>query len=221
MPLLSDTIRAQLQTAFRALVQPVRLAVFSQELECPFCRETRELATEIAGLSDKIATEVFNFVLDRSEVERYQIARIPAIAVVGEKDYGIRFYGIPAGYEFASLIEAIKLVSSGNSGLLPSTHERLQQLTQPIRIQVFVTLTCPYCAPQVHLAHRLAYASELITAEMIDSAEFPDLAHRFNVMAVPKTVINEQHQLEGAMTEEALVNVLLALQSPDKPKSAP
>ena len=70
------------------------------------------------------------------------IQRIPAVAVMGaEKDYGIRFYGLPTGYEFGTLVDAILDVSSGDSGLSPETRQALQTLTKPVHIQVFSTPT--------------------------------------------------------------------------------
>jgi glutaredoxin-like protein len=222
MPLLADNVKSQLTQSLAGLTGPVRLIAFTQEMECQFCRENRQLVEEVASASDKIKVEVYNYVLDRPMVEKYAIERIPAIVVEGSKDYGIRFYGIPAGYEFASLIEAIKTVSSGAHGLSQATLERLKALTKPLRVQVFVTLTCPYCATQVRLVHQLAMASDLITGEMIESAEFPQLAHRFNVMAVPRTVVNEALFLEGAMSEEKFVDEVMQFAlSPHAPLPAP
>jgi glutaredoxin-like protein len=119
----------------------VKLVVFTQELECQHCRENTSLAQEVASLSDKLDIEVYNFAIDKEVVERYGVDKIPAIAVEGEKDYGIRFYGVPAGYEFATLIEAIKSVSAGQSGLTPKTREALKELKEPLHLQVLVTPT--------------------------------------------------------------------------------
>ena len=102
------------------LSRPVTLAVFTQEFECDYCKETRELAQELAGLSGgKLKTEVFDLVRDKARADALGIDKIPAVAVLGEKgeDHRIRFFGIPAGYEFTSLLEAIDLMSKGDSGL--------------------------------------------------------------------------------------------------------
>lgn len=212
--LLTDEVRTQLTQVLADLPNPVRLVVFTQEMECQYCRENRMLAEEVAQVSGKIELAVYNFVLDKPQVEKYRIARIPALVVEGARDYGIRFYGIPAGHEFASLVEAIKLAARGDSGFSAPVMERLKTLAAPLNIKVFVTLTCPYCPPQVHLAHRLAVASDKITAEMIESAEFPELANRFSVMGVPKTVVNDTHQMEGAMPDEVFVEKLFAALAP-------
>jgi glutaredoxin-like protein len=141
MALLDEKIKQEVKGALGELPNPVKMVMFTQEFECQFCRETRQLVEEVAGIHDQISAEVFNFVVDKDQAEAYEIDKIPAIAVVGEKDYGIRFYGIPSGYEFSSLIESIKLASTGEPGLSPAGLEFAQGLTEPVHIQVYVTPT--------------------------------------------------------------------------------
>lgn len=205
MGLLNESVRSQVRTSLAELANPVRLLVFTQEMECQFCRENRELAEEVGALSDKVKVEVYNFLLDKEKVDEFKIARVPALVVAGEKDYGIRFYGVPAGYEFTSLLNALQLVGRRDSGLRPETRARLKTLDKPVAVDVFVTLTCPYCPMMVALAHRFAFESALITASAIDAQEFPVLANYYEVMAVPKTVLNGRHQFEGAVPEERLL----------------
>ena len=123
------------------MVHPVKLVNFTQALECQFCAETRQLVEEVATLSDKIELEVHNFAIDKEKVEEYGVDKIPAIAILGEKDYGVRYYGIPSGYEFSSLIEDIIDVSKREVELLPVTKEVLAGITEPLHFQVFVTPT--------------------------------------------------------------------------------
>ena len=59
------------------------------------------------------------------------------------------------------------------------------------------------------LAHRLAMESGWITADMVEATEFPDLANKYQVYGVPRTVINETIHIEGAVPEPALVNKLM------------
>jgi glutaredoxin-like protein len=142
MPLLQDKDKEVVKVRFQeGLVNPVKLVNFTQALECQFCAETRQLADEVAALSDKIEVEVYNFAVDKEKVEEYGIDKIPAIAVLGDKDYGVRYYGIPSGYEFSSLIEDIIDVSRGEVDLLPATREALAGITEPLHFQVFVTPT--------------------------------------------------------------------------------
>ncbi len=126
---------------FKELKNPVKLINFTQELECQFCRETRQLLTEVAGLSDRVSLEVYNFQLDRQKVEEYQVDKIPATVIEGERDYGIRYYGAPVGYEFATLLTDIADVSKGESNLKPETKEALKKIDQKVHLQVFATPT--------------------------------------------------------------------------------
>jgi glutaredoxin-like protein len=212
MPLLDPEVRAQVKTQLGTLAQPVTLHVFTQELECQFCREARQLAQELAETApEQIKVEVHNFLLDKPGVDKFRIDKIPAIAVVGKEDHGIRFYGIPGGYEFTSLLLAIKMVGTDEPGLSQATRFKLGALTKPVHLKVYVTLTCPYCPAAVHLAHQLAMASPWVTAEMIEAAEFPHLANRDQVMAVPKTVIEGVGAFEGALPEPLYVDKVLHL----------
>ena len=82
------------------LINPVRLIMFTQELECQYCIQTKQLVYELAALNDKIQAEVHDFVADAELAKQYGVDKVPAIVLLGAKDYGIRFYGLPYGYEF-------------------------------------------------------------------------------------------------------------------------
>jgi glutaredoxin-like protein len=203
--MLPDEIKGQVKEAFAAITTPVKLVNFTQTLECAYCRETRELLEEIAALSDQVSLEVHNFVTDPEPVKTYGIDKIPATAIVGEEDYGIRFYGIMAGYEFTSLVHAIRLVGGAGAQLSPKTVEQLAAIEEPVHLQVFVTPTCPYCPQAVALGYEMAYASPQVRADGVESSEFPQLAIKYHVAGVPRTVINEDTYLEGAAPPDMLV----------------
>jgi len=141
VPVLKDEKKEQVRKQLEGLVAPVQLVMFTQTIECKFCAETRALVEEVASLSDKVEAVIYNFVTDKDKADDYGVDKIPAVAVIGEEDYGVRFYGIPAGYEFTSLIEAIKTVSTGESQLSDVTKEALAQIDEPVHFQVFVTPT--------------------------------------------------------------------------------
>ena len=141
MSLLNDEVRKDVKAALADVKQPVTLKVFTQALECQYCQETRELAEEVAALSDQLSIETYDFVEDKALADKLGIDKIPAMAIIGAKDYGVRLFGIPSGYEFGTLIEAIKLVSEGDSGLAPETRATVAKLQKPVHIQVFITPT--------------------------------------------------------------------------------
>ncbi|MEM0058549.1 MAG: thioredoxin family protein [Candidatus Bathyarchaeia archaeon] len=198
------------------LVNPVKLVVFTQKFECPYCAQTRSLVEELAGLSDKISVEVYDFAADVDKARAYGVDKVPAIAIVGVKDYGLRFYGLPYGYEFGTFLEGITSVSRGRADLSEETREKLKGVKAPVHIQVFVTLTCPYCPSVASLAFKFAVESDMVRADVIDVSEFPHIGHKYGVMGVPKTVINEKVEFLGAVPEEVfLEHILLAARRPE------
>jgi glutaredoxin-like protein len=208
MPLLNEEIAEQVKQELADLAGPARLVMFTQEFECDYCAETRQLVEEVAALSDQLTAEIYNFVIDQDKAEELGIDKIPAIAVIGAEDYGVRLYGIPSGYEFTSLLHAIRTVAAGKPELTEETLATLAELTEPVHIQVFVTPTCPYCAGSVVLAHQLAVASPMVRADMVEATEFPQLAIKYQVMGVPRTVMNETVHIEGAAPEPMVLEKL-------------
>jgi glutaredoxin-like protein len=141
MAILKEKDSQTIQKWFEKLRDPVRLVVFTQEHECEYCEQTRSIVEEIAALSDKITAEVYDFVDDEARAQEYGIDKIPAIAIIGSQDYGVRIYGFPGGYEFTAFAEDIIDVSTGEHGLSEATLQHLAKLTSPIHLQVFVTPT--------------------------------------------------------------------------------
>jgi len=208
VPLLSSEIAEQVKQQLANLAGPVQLVVFTQEFECEFCAETRQLIEEVAQLSDQLTAVVYDFVNDEDKAEELSIDKIPAIAVIGAEDYGVRFYGIPSGYEFTSLLHAIRTVAAGKPELSEETIRALVEATELVHMQVFVTPTCPYCPQAVVLAHQMAIASPMVRADMVEATEFPHLSMRYQVMGVPRTVINETVHVEGAAPEPMVLEKL-------------
>jgi glutaredoxin-like protein len=201
MGLIEDKDREQLTKLFADLKNPVRILYFTQEHECEMCKTTHELLDEVTGLSDKINLEVHDFVADKSLAEKYKVNKIPATVIMGDEDYGIRYYGIPAGYEFTSLIEDIVDVAKRDPHLPDDVLAELAKVDQPVHMQVLVSPTCPYCPTAVRTAHRFAMASDQITADMVETSEFPHLAVKYDVQGVPHTVINEEFSIIGPHSE--------------------
>ncbi len=208
--LMDDNTQQQVRNLLSGITKPVTLHLFTQEFECGYCKDTRQIAEELAELSDLVTLQVHDFVGEHELAATLQIDKIPAIAVMGEddRDYGIRFYGIPSGYEFTSLIEALLMTGSQGVELDKSTQTFIDSLETPLHLQVFVTPTCPYCPQAVVMAHQLAFASDKIRADMVEVTEFPHLGQQYHVMGVPRTVINEDTYIEGAVPPAMLLEKL-------------
>ena len=141
MGLLKEDDAQEVRERLSGMVNPVRLIHFTQELNLEYGREAKQLVEELGGLSDKLSAEVYNFLLDKDRVAEYGIDKVPATVIRNGKDFGIRFYGIPAGHEFATILDTILAVSKADSGLKPESREKLAAITEPLHLEVFVTPT--------------------------------------------------------------------------------
>jgi len=142
MPILQTRDEEAVRQEFQRIQGPVKLVVFSQELVAgDLCRQNEQLIREVAALDDRITVEVLNPAIDRERAEGYGIDQVPATVVEGARDYGLRFLGIPSGYEFSNLIDSIIVASSGETGLTDATKTSLAGLTGDVTIKVFSTPT--------------------------------------------------------------------------------
>ncbi len=213
---LSAPLRRGIEEATAKLTAPVTLVLFTDpdadEVTAENTEDMRRLLAEVAVLSHgKVRLETYEVGRDKDTARSFGIDKTPALIVLGgdtRRDYGIRFYGFVSGYEFGTLMEDIRMVSNGSPSVTEETRVALSRLDNPVHIRVFVTPTCPYCPGAVLLAHRLAFASDRVKAEMVDASEFPELAHRYGVHAVPRTVINDRIHVEGAVPEAVLLSQL-------------
>jgi glutaredoxin-like protein len=141
MGLIGDKVANEIRERLSAMAAGVKIIHFTQELNLEYGRETCQVLRELAALSDKLSLEVYDFLLDKEKVAKYGVDKVPATVIRNRKDYGIRFYGMPAGYELSTLLDAILDVSRGESGLGQETKEKLGRIKQPIHLEVFVTPT--------------------------------------------------------------------------------
>jgi alkyl hydroperoxide reductase subunit AhpF len=146
MSLIAPADQQKLRDAFAGMTRPVRLLFFTQALGCETCVQTRQILDELPPLSDRIAIEEVNFVLEPDRAAQYGVDRVPAIAVEydedGQKrDSRIRFLGAPSGYEFVSLVHAVILAGGGESMLSPEGRTRLASVDKPVTMHVFTTPT--------------------------------------------------------------------------------
>jgi len=213
--IIDEATKLELQSILTALTSPISLLFFTQKNACPVCIQQQKLLEELVSLSDKLKLEIYDFVLHGDEARNYKIDMIPATAVIGKRDYGIRFYGLTAGYEFTSLLETIIMVSTGESGLEPQLEVLVSNINEQVHIQVMVTLTCPYCQRMVHVANQFAIVNDSIRADMVEASQFPQLAQRYDVTGVPKTIINEVHSFEGALPAGAVYLEVLKAVNPE------
>jgi glutaredoxin-like protein len=220
MALLSDQDRQTVTRHLAAITEPVTLLFFTQTFGAPdTVLIAKQVLDEIASLSDRVTVEEVNLILDRDRAAQYGIEQIPAVVLLRNgEDTRMRFLGAPAGYEFMSLVEAVILAGTTDSGLSPASREAIGGLSGPIDIKVFVTPSCPHCPRMVTLAHRMAAENPNIQATCVEATEFMELAEKYRVTGVPKTIVEGTTvEILGAVPEEAFVGAIAEAFRPASP----
>lgn len=210
------------------LIGPVKLDYFTErdssvdvpgKAPCAYCKPTREMLQELSHLSDLISLRVHYKGEDEEEWKKYGIERVPATVLRGGKKHFVKYYGIPAGTEFPAFLESIVDLSRDEVLLSDESVKELQKLEKDVSIRVFVTPTCGYCPQMVQAVYQLALVSDRVHPEVIEVNEFPELAEKYKVEAVPLTVINDAVTLPGAMPEQQLVKQVVEAAATTEPPS--
>jgi len=209
--LLSEADRLTVSARLAVITHPVTLLFFSQTIGAPdSALVARQVIDEVASMNELVTVRELSLLIERDEAAAFGIDHIPSVVLLrGDADTRMRFVGAPAGYEFMSLVDAVILAGTGDSGLASASRALAATVTAPFDIKVFVTPTCPHCPRAVTLAHRLAVESPHITATCVEASEFLDLSRRYRVTGVPKTVANDSIEVLGALPEDAFVRALL------------
>ncbi|HOJ89144.1 MAG TPA: thioredoxin family protein [Pseudothermotoga sp.] len=213
MALISEKDARYLQKVFsEQLKDPVKILIFvDDKSECEYCDLTEQVLQELSSIDSKLEMYVYHVKRDKQIVDQYKIGMAPAIVLLDKEgnDSRIRFYGIPSGHEFSSLIQDIISVSTGKPSFFNAEQiEKIRSIDSPVRIKVFVTPTCPYCPKAVLMAHSAALVNSNIIAEMIEANEFPEMSMNYGVSSVPHTFINDKHDFVGAYPENAFIQEL-------------
>jgi len=214
--IIDEKIKGELKLVLSNLKSPVRLLLFTRKGDCPACLKQEQLLRELCALTDILKLEVHDIVLDGDTALNYRIDKTPATAVADGRDRGIRFYGFTGGYEFTSLLEAVIMVSTGHSHLDPQLEEMVKKVDKPVHLEVMTTLTCQYCPAMVQVAHAFAFVNDNIRADMVEAGEFPELAQKYQVTGVPKTMINGTHSFTGALPAPAAYLEVIKAVDPER-----
>jgi len=188
----------------------VKIILFltEDESKCHYCNLTKEVLQEVATLSGgKLEVEEHMYEQDKELAEKYGIEYLPGFVILDKdsKNYNVIFHGAPFGHEFATLLEDIIVISNGaNPPVSQEVIEKVKAINKPVKIQAFVTPTCPYCPKAVLTAHFFSMINpEFITGEMVEASELPELSAKYGVSSVPQMVINDgANSFVGAFPEK-------------------
>lgn len=219
MALIDEKTRQEVRNRLAGtLEQPVELRLYRRPdsgrlilpggVRCATCDAAEELARALTeAVPDKLSLSIVDVSQDSAP-----IGAVPTLTVArpGEEPRVV-FQGLTAGYEFATLLDAVERVSSSAPQLPPELAERLSALEGEVEVIVFVTPTCPYCPRAASTANRMALASGHVRSLVIEANEYPDLAARYQVQGVPRTVVNRSGAFVGALPEAMFVDSVLRL----------
>lgn len=143
---LNEQVTGQIRQAFAELSNPVQILFFGLKDGCDYCVETQQMLTELSALDPRLTLSVYDLKEDAALAAQYRVDKAPAIVIASKSgdqvlDLGVQFSGIPAGYEFSTLINDILLASKQTTMLGDAVREFLKTLTKPLHLQVFVTPT--------------------------------------------------------------------------------
>jgi glutaredoxin-like protein len=194
----AEELKEKVKDALKDMNGSVKMILFTSEEDCKYCKDALEISELVAESNEKLSLEKYDLKKDEGKSKEYQVDKVPALIIHGEEKRMVRFYGLPAGYEFSTLISDIKDASNTKPDISADLIEKIKKIDKELHIQVLVTPTCPHCPQAVKVAHDMALLNPKIKADMIEASEFPDIIKKYNVTGVPKTVINETTEFTGA-----------------------
>lgn len=195
---------------FTTFTNPVTLLYFHSLDQNPdFCAATKAILDDLGTISPLVNVRVVDFDSEKELVDQYRIMKPPGIVIQTKEDRGLRYYGIPSGYEFSTLIHSITMVAKDRLEISPELQAWSSAVKQKVEIFVFVTPSCPHCPRAASMAHKFAILNEHIEATVIEANSFPDLTRSYHVMTVPKTVINGSHAFEGTLHESRFAEEII------------
>ncbi|KLO22320.1 protein disulfide oxidoreductase [Marinitoga sp. 1155] len=189
--LLDEKTLEQVRELLSEMKGRVKIILFEKE-NCEYCDVTKQLYTELKEGVENVDLDIYD--INSPIAEEYEIDKTLAPATVilasNGSDLGVRFYGIPSGHEFSTLLQDLILLSkNGEVELSEDAVAKLKNINKKMRLRVFVTPTCPYCPRAVLSAQQAAMINENINGEMVEANEFFEISSKHNVSSVPHTVI--------------------------------
>jgi len=210
MAVLDENTKNEVTKRLEGLKAEVTLVYFDKKTEIN--EQIKQIFTELSELSPKIKLKVHE--LGSEEAKKHDVTDGPVVLFKSEHIKGdARYYGIPSGHEFATLLEIIRLAGGE---LKPNAEiKKFLDSTKGLKLEVFVTPQCPHCPASAYVALKFAMMSEKVKGYAYEAMEFRELAQKYQVMSVPKTVINEgKGEFVGGYPEDvAFLQIKKALES--------
>jgi glutaredoxin-like protein len=189
----------------------IQLFFFTHETDCQYCNTAKRYLEKISSATTKIQLQTYDVTGNHKMVQRYGIKRIPAIAIIGKNNFGIRYYGTPADWESFCFLEDIIDVSKTETLLSVPMKKQLKKIKQPIYLQLFTSPNYPYSRQVIKSVLSAALENDLIHVDIINATEFLDLVKKYNILVIPFTVVNEKFGFYGNLEGEGFIRKIIHL----------
>jgi thioredoxin reductase (NADPH) len=202
---------AQLRQTFENLPNDIPLYLFvAPTKDDVFAQACRQIVRAFRELTPRITIKEYN--LSHELASKWKVDSSPTL-LLDPEHFNIRWLGAPMGEEGRSFLEAMILLGMGKSGMSDQSQAVIQRIDTPRHVKVFTSPTCPYCPQQVVNALRAAIERpDLISLEVVDIQNRPDLADQYGAHSVPQAFANDVLIGQGAQQEEVFMTSLQKLQ---------
>ena len=201
----------QLRQTFDQLPNEIPLYLFvDHSQDDVFVQACRQVVRAFRELTPKITIK--EYYLDHELASKWRVDSSPTL-LLDPEHYNIRWLGAPMGEEGRSFLEAMILLGMGKSGMSDQSAKVMQRIESPRDVKIFVSPTCPYCPQQVVNGLRAAIEKpDLVSLEVVDIQNRPDLAEQYNAQSVPQAYANDVLIGQGAQQEEVFMASLQKLE---------
>jgi len=127
----------------------------------------------------------------------------------GAEPTGIVFSGIPGGHELNSLVLAILHSGGHDMKLDKSIRNLVVDIGQPLKFEVFISLSCHNCPDVVQALNQFALLNPGISSEMVDGGLFRELIAKRDIQGVPTVYLNGELFANGKVDAAQLIDKLL------------
>lgn len=203
-PLFDQETWASLPGFFDMLPEPVRLHVWGDEqasqAEWEAARLARTLGQHFASIDYRLLPRRINY-------PYYPVIGVMALDREADEaiDYGVRFIGLPAGFQMTSLVAAIQSVAFKGMTSEAKTRIQLHRLEQEVRLELITSAEDEAGSVMAHRVFNMAIVSPWIRSFLIMGDAFPEALIRYSVTHIPHLVINDRVHLEGVVEEEVIL----------------
>lgn len=198
--MINDDILNALQSHFKLLTHSLTLVI--QAGSHSKKQELMDFLHQIASVSDKISIKEKHY----SDALRSPLS---FTIFANEAPTGIVFSGIPSGHEFNSLILALLRAGGSASKLDESIISIIQAIDEPLKFEVFVSLSCHNCPDVVQALNDFSLLNSNISSEMIDGGLFPELISARDIQGVPSVYLNGELFANGKLDAAILLEHLI------------